>query len=184
MRAALEALRVNLADIFCSGRPRREPSALTHYFKSTDGRTIARCLRQFAHNRLASQVGLFYIGWRKLQEFRLLLWRRRSIDARVIGHAKFIGQLLHVHPRIFTGYGGDFRRQQIHDRAILVCGPDCSISPQKTCSRAFLAAKTEGAVEQTWYEPLKPDRHLAEFATKLPNDMIDQTTADQGFPNR
>ena len=44
MRRALEALRVDLVDVFGAGGPRREPAVFRHNFQSADGSLIARVL--------------------------------------------------------------------------------------------------------------------------------------------
>ena len=80
--------------------------------------------------------------------------------------------------------GGDFRRKQVHDRAVLVRRPDRAVAPQETGPGALLAAKAERAVEQSGREPFETDRHFAQPAAQLVHHAIDHAAADQRLADR
>src|ERR1700733_8061261 len=59
MRCALEALRIDLVDVFGAGGPGREPAVFGHDLQSANRSLIAWCLGQLGCNRLARQFRLF-----------------------------------------------------------------------------------------------------------------------------
>jgi len=96
-------------------------------------------------NNLANEVSsqlLAHFG-RELLQSGFLLWRRRRVDTRVIRCAELRGQRAIVLAWLFTGTRGDLGREQIHDRAVLVSGPDGSLASRKAGARALFAAKTQ-----------------------------------------
>src|SRR4029077_11102827 len=84
---------------------------------------------------------------------------------------------------IFAANGGNFCRQEVHDGAILVSGPNGAIEAKKAGAGAFFSAETEGTVEQTGYKPFESNRNFGKFAAELLDDAIDQATADQRLAN-
>src|SRR5262245_59153962 len=83
--------------------------------------------------------------------------------------------------RILSCAGGDLGRQQIHNGAVLVSGPNGAVLPQKACTGALLAAKTKRAVKKSRHEPFETNRHLAQPPAKLVHHAIDHATANQGL---
>ena len=79
----------------------------------------------------------------------LLLRRGRGVDARVERSAELGRQLLVMLARDPCRSGRDLGGQQVHDRAVLVGGPDRAVAAQEAGAGAFLAAEAAGAVEQT-----------------------------------
>jgi hypothetical protein len=55
------ALRINLVDVFRSGRTRREPSTLGHDFQPADGFAVAGSLSEDCLNFFARQLGQLYL---------------------------------------------------------------------------------------------------------------------------
>src|SRR5262245_10823719 len=55
MRLTLEALRVDLVDVFGAGWPRREPSARGHDLQTADSGVVARSSRQLGGDWLARE---------------------------------------------------------------------------------------------------------------------------------
>src|SRR5271156_2146384 len=96
MRFILEALRVNLVDIFRAGWTRGKPAAAGHDFQSTDLGVVAGSASQFGGDRLTSQARLLHRFWRKLLQACLLLRRGRRIDAGVVRCAELLGQFEEV----------------------------------------------------------------------------------------
>ncbi len=85
--------------------------------------------------------------------------------------------------RVFAGDGGDFRREQIHDRAVLVGCPHRAVAPQETGPGAFLATKTKRAIEQSRREPFEADGCFAQPAAQLVHHAINHAAAHQCFAN-
>src|SRR6516225_7839840 len=81
--------------------------------------------------------------------------------------------------RVFAGAGSDFGGEEVHDRAVLVGRPHAAVVAQETRPGALLAAKTAGAVEESWHEPFEADRHLGQPASELVHHAIDHAAADQ-----
>ena len=59
-----------------------------------------------------------------------------------------------------------------------------AVAAQERRARAFLAAETERAVEQSVDEPLEADRHLVELAAEPRGHAIDHRAADDGLADR
>src|SRR5258708_37152888 len=88
----LEALRVDLVDVLRAGRARREPAATGDDLQSADRRAVARGTGQLAPDRLAGHLRLLDgLEW-DMRQPRLLLGRRRRIDACVVRRAELRGQ--------------------------------------------------------------------------------------------
>src|ERR1700691_1096661 len=60
MALAFETLRVDLINIFGTGRSRRKPTALRHNSQSADWGIVARGFGQLGSDRLARQVSFLY----------------------------------------------------------------------------------------------------------------------------
>src|SRR5271154_3078081 len=72
MGLVLEALGVDLVDVFRAGGPGRKPAAFGHYLQTPDGSMIAGSLGQLSGDRFARKIRLFYRIRRELLKFRLL----------------------------------------------------------------------------------------------------------------
>ena len=59
-----------------------------------------------------------------------------------------------------------------------------AVAAQEGCTRAFLAAETDRAVEQPVDEPFETDRNLDEAASERGRHAIDHAAADDGLPDR
>src|SRR5439155_26163183 len=94
-----------------------------HDLQSADRGVVARGSGQLGGDRFTGEL-LFpdRIG-RQLLQSRLLLGRGGRVDTRVIGDAELRLQLSVVFAWILVRAGGDFGRQQVHDRAVLVGRP-------------------------------------------------------------
>src|SRR5581483_12274846 len=85
---------------------------------------------------------------------------------------------------VMLRHGSYFCREQTEQRTIFVGCPNHSIAPQKTCARAFFAAKTKRTVEQTRCEIFESDGHFDEFAMERVDDSVNHAAAHEGFANR
>ena len=83
--------------------------------------------------------------------------------------------------RFLAGHRSHFGREQVHDRAVLVGGPNGSIMAQKTRARAFLTAKGEGPVEQARSKPFESHWYLAKLPIEVAHDAINDAAAHQRF---
>src|SRR6266446_1540496 len=119
----LEALRVDLVDVLRAGRPRREPAAPGDDLQPADRLAVARGAGQLGPDRFAGQLRLHDGLEGEVRQPRLLLGRRRRIDACVVRRAELLGQRPIVLARVVSGARGDLGRQEGHDRAVLVGGP-------------------------------------------------------------
>src|SRR5579872_1705851 len=79
---------------------------------------------------------------------------------------------------------GNLRRQQIHDRTVLVGRPYCAVKAKKTCSSAFFSAETVRAIDQTRHKPFETHRHFAELAAELFDDPVNHAAAHQRLSYR
>ena len=69
--------------------------------------------------------------------------------------------------RVLAGARGDLGGQQVHDRAVLVGGPDGAVAAQEAGPGALLAAEAERAVEQPGANHLKPTGTSASVRPRL-----------------
>src|SRR6266542_4696147 len=107
----LEALRVDLVDVLRAGRASREPATGGHDLQAADRGVVARSTRQRGGDRLAGQLRLLNGRGRQLLQPRLLLGRRRGVDARVAGRAELRRQFPVVLAGILVGPRRDLGRQ-------------------------------------------------------------------------
>src|ERR1700688_5073679 len=159
MSLTLEAFRINLVDIFRAGGPSCKPTTFRYNLQPANRSLIAGGPGKLGGDGLACQVRSLDGVRRESLETCLLFWRSRCVNSCVIWRAKFLGQVAVVLARVFARAGSNFGSQQIHDRAIFVCRPHCSVAAQKTCARTLLSSETVRAVHQSGHEPLETDRH-------------------------
>jgi len=107
----LEALCVNLINIFRARWTCGKPAAAGNDFQSTNLGVVAGCASQLGSDRLAGQARLLYRFGRKLLQACLLLRCGRRIDARVVRRPEFFGQFDEVLARILASAGCNFRRR-------------------------------------------------------------------------
>jgi hypothetical protein len=136
-----EALCVDLVDVLRPGRPCRKPAAPGHDLEAPDGGIVARRLGQLGDDGLAGQVRLVDGGRREFLQPGLLCRRGRRIDARVAGRAELHCQLPVVLAGILACARRNLRRQQVHDRTVLVRRPDSAVVTQEARPGAFLASE-------------------------------------------
>src|SRR5262245_26717780 len=86
-------------------------------------------------------------------------------------------------PRILFRARRDLGRKQVHDRPVLISGPNGSVLTEKTCSGTLLTAKTKRTVEKPRHKPFESNRYFAQPAAKLVHHPIDHAAADQCFAN-
>ena len=165
------------------GRAANQPLA-AHDFQAADRCVVARGAGQLGRDRLAGQRRLLDGLGRQFLKPRLLLGRRRRVDARVVGSAEFRRQFAIVLARVLAGARGDLGRQQVHDRAVLVGRPHGAVAPQEARPGTLLAAEAARAVEQARRKPLEADRHLAQPAAELVHHPVDHAAADQRLADR
>src|ERR1700685_75463 len=123
----LEALSINLVDVFCSRRARGKPAAASYDFQATDWSVVTRSASQLRSDRFASQARLLDCLRRQLLQTRLLLGSGGRIDARVVRSPELGCQIAEVLARIFSRACRNFGREQIHDQAVFICCPYCSV---------------------------------------------------------
>src|SRR5262249_12320084 len=152
-----EALRIDLVDGLGTRRAGREPAAARDHLEAADRGIVARRAAELGDNRLAGERRILDGCRRQFFQVSLLLRCRRRVDARVVRCAEFGRQLTVMLAGVFAGAGGDFGGEEVHDRAVLVGRPHAAVSAQETRPGALLAAKTAGAVEESWHEPFEPD---------------------------
>src|ERR1700720_4647128 len=76
---------------------------------------------------------------------------------------------------------GDLGGEQIHDRPVLIGGPNGAVEPEVAVPSALLTAETARAVEEAGREPLESYRHLGQSPSKLQPHSIDHTAAYYRF---
>ncbi len=86
--------------------------------------------------------------------------------------------------RVFTGDGGDFRRQQAHDDPVFVGRPRRSVKTQERGARALFSAEAEAAVEQAVNKPFKAHRHFNQPAAEVVHHTVDHRGRDQRLAHR
>ena len=175
----LEALRIDLVNVFGPGGSGGEPAVGGDDLQTADRRVVAWSARQLGRDRFPGQFRLSDCRRRQLQKPRLLFRGRRGVQARVERHAELLRQFPIVLTRVFACSGGDLGRQQVHDGAVLVGRPHTPVVPQETGSGTFLAAKANRALEQTRREPLEADRHFAKLSASFLHHTVDHAAADQ-----
>src|SRR4029077_18095968 len=84
MTLILEALRIDLIDVLGAGSPGREPAIIGHNLQPADRGAVTWGGRQFGCDLLTGENISGYCLGRQLLQPRLLIWRRRRIDARVV----------------------------------------------------------------------------------------------------
>src|SRR6187399_1704868 len=93
MRRAFETLRVNLVDIFCTGRTGGEPAVGRADFQTADGGVVAGRARELLRDGIAGKSAGRDGFRREFLEGLLLLGRRGRINAGVAWGTKFCRQL-------------------------------------------------------------------------------------------
>src|SRR5580704_5573196 len=153
MLLAAETLSVELVDLLSSGRTSREPSALRRDLQSTDRRFVTRGVGHSGCDRLAGENGRRNRLGRQRFEGALLFRGCGRIDSRIKGLAEAGSDLAIMLARIFTRACGQLSGQQSQDEAVFICGPHTAIVAEEARARAFLAAETAGAIEQSRRKP-------------------------------
>ena len=110
--------------------------------------------------------------------------RRRDVDAGVerltdLGHE---GRVLLA--RVTAGAGHRLDREEPHDQAVLVRGPDGTIPAEERRAGALLARRAEGAVEQAVDEVLEPHRHLDQPPAEARGHAVDEAARHDGLGHR
>src|SRR5437764_405302 len=103
MLLAAEALRVDFEDVLGARRTRGEPAVVRDDLQTAYLRAIPRCSRQPRADGLTAQRVRPHRLWRQLLQHRLLLRRRRSVDARVVRRAEATHDRLRLLARILPG---------------------------------------------------------------------------------
>ena len=83
--------------------------------------------------------------------------------------------------RVLACHRRYFCREQAEQGTILVRCPHASIAPQKTCPRAFFAAKTKRTVKQSGREILETDGNLDELSLQFGGNSIYHAAAHERF---
>jgi hypothetical protein len=79
--------------------------------------------------------------------------------------------------RVFSGSRGDFSGEQIHDRSILICGPNRAVELQRARPGTLLTAETVRAIQEPRSKPLESHRHFAQPPSELFNHLVDHAAA-------
>ncbi len=138
-----------------------------------------RCGHRLARERRGAKV-------RRGQGLQDVLLRGggRRVHPAVRGGAELAGERLVVLAGVLPGDSGDLRGEQAGDQAVLVGGPDPTVTAQERRAGAFLAAESEGTVDQSVHEPLETDRNLDEMSGQPGGDPVDHAGADEGLADR
>src|SRR5262249_40353758 len=148
-------------------------------FEPAEGSVVAGGAGQLGRDALACQVRLLNGLWGKFLQARFRFSSRWSVYARIERRTELRRQLTVVLTGVLARPSGDLGGEQVHDRAILVCGPYASVESQEAGAGAFFAAEATGAVEQARCEPLEPHRHFAQLAAKVIHDSVNHAAADE-----
>ena len=105
----------------------------------------------------------FTASGREFFQLCFLLGRGGRVDARVVRSAELRRQFAVMFSGILAGARGNLRRQQVHDRPVLVGRPYGAVKTKKTRSSAFFSAETVRAIDQARHKPLEAHRHFAEL---------------------
>src|SRR3954469_21559720 len=110
MALVFKAFSINLVEVLGTGRSCSKPPICRDDFQSADWGVVSGSTSQDVYDRLTCEFrGRNGFGTEFLE--RLLLLRRRgSIDAGVVGHAEIRNEMLEMLTGIFTGAGSDLRR--------------------------------------------------------------------------
>src|ERR1700719_3812904 len=182
MSLAMEALRVNLVDVFRTRWPGCKPAAGRHHFYPTDWRVIPGSACKFVDDRLTGEVRFRDGVRREPLQAGFLLRSGRSINARVIRLPELRRQLAIVLARISTCMRSDLGCEQVHDRSVLICRPDGTVETQEAGPGTLLTAETGRAIEEAGREPFEPDRNLGQVASELLHHSVDHAAADHRLP--
>src|SRR5262249_15146045 len=153
--AATKAFRVQLVDRLCSGGTRREPAICGDHLQTADGCTVSWCGREHRLDRVTGKLGCRDVFWRELEQHGLLFRGGWRIDTGIHGSAQLMRQVGVQLGWISPGLRHDFNGEQIHDDAVLLGHPYCSVTPQERSARALFASEAQRSVEQTGDEPLE-----------------------------
>src|SRR5271154_3466230 len=82
---------------------------------------------------------------------------------------------------ILASARGNLRRQQVHNRPVLVGRPYSPVKTKKTRSSALFSTETVRAIDQPRHKPLETHRHFAEFAAELLDDPVYHAAAHQSL---
>ena len=84
----LKALRINFVDVLGAGGPGCEPASISYDLQPADRGAVTWGGGQFGSDLLAGEDIRGHCFGRQLLQPRLLLWRRRRIDARVVSRTE------------------------------------------------------------------------------------------------
>src|SRR5258708_3338261 len=141
MLGTAEALGVDLIDVLCARRTRREPAAFGRYLDPADGRVVTRRLGNYGLDRLAGEfLGVDLVGAQVFQD-GLLLRRRAGVDPLIERWAEVPRQTGIDLARIATSLGGDLGCEKAQDDTVLVGGPHRAVAAQERRTRAFLSGE-------------------------------------------
>src|SRR5271165_6995174 len=136
MVLALEALGVDLIDVFGTGGPGGKPSVLCHYFYTSNSGSVGRSFCQRSRYCFAGEFSRN--GGRVERRKAPLLFRRRGdVDPGVVGRPELGSQFVVMLTRVLAGGSGDFSGQEVEDDAVFVGGPNSAFALQKTGSGTF-----------------------------------------------
>ena len=159
MGGALEALRIDLVDVFRARRTGGEPAVPGDDLQAANRRIVPRRPRELRTiGSPASSVAVTASG--ESLASGLLLRSRRRVAPAVIRCPQFTRQGLIALAGIPPGACRQFGSKQAEDQSVLVRRPDRAVTPEKTCTRALFSSEALRRVQKTVDEPLEPDRHL------------------------
>ena len=98
---------------------------------------------------------LLYRVRREFRQLCFLLGRGGRVDAGVVRGSELRRQFAVVFSGILASARGNLRRQQVHDRPVLVGRPHSAVKTKKTRSSAFLSAETIRSIDQARHKPLE-----------------------------
>src|SRR5712671_6610326 len=139
MVAPLEALRVELVDVFGARGTRREPAARSDHFQPADGRVVPRRRREPRGDPLTRELGGRDLFRRQPGEPRLLFGGRRRVDALVGALAEFRRELAVELAGVAPCHRGHLRGKEAENDPVLVGGPHRAVAAEERGPRALLA---------------------------------------------
>src|SRR5437868_5848047 len=179
-----KAFGVNLVDVLGPRWPCRKPPHLGLDLDATEGLIVAWRPGSHHAHRVAGQFFDIELFRRNALQGILLFRRRRHIDPLIEGSAEFGGQVSEQLAGLASGLCHHLRREQAHDDAVLIGGPDRTVALEERCARTFLAGKAEGTTAQAFDEPFEADRRLDELPLQLAGHTIDNRARDDRLADR
>ena len=163
------------------GRAANQPLAATT-FRPPIGRVVARSAGQLGRDRFPGKSRFSDCFGRKLLQFRFLLGRGGSVDARVVRRAELRRQFPGDARPGLCRSRGDLGCQQVHDQAVFVrASKPCRRGAENSRPALSSPPKQQEPSNSPGANHLNPTGTSHNGRPKLGHHAIDHAAADQGL---